>query len=275
MNCRTAGNLLSAFLDRELSPDRHRSVEQHLRDCSRCALELEDLSRQHELLGSILGRPLPVPDAPVPLPARSARRSRFPALGDLVRRGKLALAGASVVAASFLGWTATRPPTLHVARVVGHPSVVSRGVEQDLRPGRALGVGDRVATAAGEKVEIQWPDGTRALLSPKGEARLLADNRGLRLTRGALWVDVAKQKVGFRVEGPAATAEVLGTQFMVTTNAQGVTRLAVWRGRVRFGNPKGAVIATAWKQTVALPGSAPAPVWTYSPLGSDSLWWLD
>jgi ferric-dicitrate binding protein FerR (iron transport regulator) len=193
----------------------------------------------------------------------------------VLRRARLGLASAALVASSLALWVALRPATLHVERVAGLAAVVTSEGRHVAKVGETLKAGDQLATAAGQKIEVQWPDGTRVWLSPEGEAALLDGNRGMRLKRGRVWAHVAKQQTGFRVEGPGATAEVLGTQFQVRADAKGNTWLAVWQGRVRFFNKKGSVVATAWKQTGAQLGSAPAALADYSPLGRDSLWWLE
>lgn len=275
MNCNAIDNLLSAFLDEELPASQRRLVAEHLDHCVRCSQELNDLRRQDALLAGTLGRRLPVPDLPVALPARSSARTARRGFGGLLGKARLALAGAGVLAASVFGWVATRPPVLHVERVVGTPTLVSSEGPRDLRSGVRLAAGDVLTTEANEKVEVQWPDGSKAVLSPEGEARLLADGRGLRLARGRVWAHVAKGHPGFRVEGPSATAEVLGTQFVVTADATGATLLAVWEGRVKFHNDRGAVVATAWEQTAARRSMAPAPPTGFSPLGPGSLWWMD
>ncbi|MGE5530389.1 MAG: anti-sigma factor family protein [Patescibacteria group bacterium] len=53
MNCQKANSLLSAYLDRELTPEERRLLRLHLFDCQECADELRDLEQVKTALGRL------------------------------------------------------------------------------------------------------------------------------------------------------------------------------------------------------------------------------
>jgi anti-sigma factor RsiW len=52
MNCREVSNLLPLFLDGELEPRQMRSVAMHSMRCPACELEVKEMERLQELVGS-------------------------------------------------------------------------------------------------------------------------------------------------------------------------------------------------------------------------------
>lgn len=69
MNCKAVGSLLSEYLSDDLSPQRARAVEDHLKQCQGCRNELAVLERAAQALE----RPLTVMEAPDVLGAVRAR----------------------------------------------------------------------------------------------------------------------------------------------------------------------------------------------------------
>ncbi len=63
MNCQKASSLLSAYLDRELSPEERRQLRLHLLNCMECSDELEEIERIKAALGylSVTGMPPVIP----------------------------------------------------------------------------------------------------------------------------------------------------------------------------------------------------------------------
>ncbi len=59
MNCQKVGNLLSAFLDRELCYEDDRKIRQHLVFCQSCSTEYEELKAARDLIGSLSSQELP------------------------------------------------------------------------------------------------------------------------------------------------------------------------------------------------------------------------
>lgn len=87
------GRQLSAYLDRELTPEEARAVERHLEGCPACQEELEALRQTRALLRALPARPLPEdfwPELRRTLQRQAAPRARgLTALGawvDALRR---------------------------------------------------------------------------------------------------------------------------------------------------------------------------------------------
>lgn len=60
MNCLRVLNLLSAYIDRELSPDDQRRISRHLAVCSACRAELQSLQEVKDALSAMPSLDLPV-----------------------------------------------------------------------------------------------------------------------------------------------------------------------------------------------------------------------
>jgi predicted anti-sigma-YlaC factor YlaD len=105
-----AGDLLSALLDGELTPDEERSVRAHLDQCAECRAELQLISGARTLV-----RDLPAVDPPFGYFERTVhQRSRF------ARAGVAALVGAAAASVAVMATVAPREPHVspHVARLV-------------------------------------------------------------------------------------------------------------------------------------------------------------
>ena len=91
--------------------------------------------------------------------------------------------------------------------------------------------------AAESWIELAFPDGTSASLTGPSVLNVaVVDGRKiLRLKKGNLSVDAAKQPVGraMKIHTPSAEAEVVGTRFNLATNAFS-TQLTVNEGKVRM-----------------------------------------
>jgi anti-sigma factor RsiW len=93
------GEMLSALVDNELTPDEFAGVEEHLAVCSQCRAELDQLAQARQAV-----RDLPVLDLPPPLwvqVMRSRRRAARP----------VAWVGAAAAAVALIGLAAV--PTQH------------------------------------------------------------------------------------------------------------------------------------------------------------------
>lgn len=118
-----------------------------------------------------------------------------------------------------------------------------------LKKGQALSEGDAVRTAAGGRMELMLPDGSRLRLGPESTITLNASHLGEGGTRqvsvslwvGRLWAKVAKKIGGdssFEVETHNAVAGVRGTSFAVLAQADLSSVVKVYTGTV--GVRKGA-----------------------------------
>lgn len=58
MNCQHAQNLISPFIDRELSPEETRELRKHLFSCCECESEYKELLHIKEFLENVIQEPL-------------------------------------------------------------------------------------------------------------------------------------------------------------------------------------------------------------------------
>jgi anti-sigma factor RsiW len=70
------GELLSAFLDGELTPDEHRRVMRHLAGCEACANELAGLQQARAAVRSLIV--MEPPPGLIPAPERPPAHRRIP-----------------------------------------------------------------------------------------------------------------------------------------------------------------------------------------------------
>ncbi|HBF35792.1 MAG TPA: hypothetical protein DDW50_00545 [Firmicutes bacterium] len=57
MNCQHAQNLISSFIDRELSADETRELRKHLFNCSECEIEYQELLHIKDFLENVIQEP--------------------------------------------------------------------------------------------------------------------------------------------------------------------------------------------------------------------------
>lgn len=117
---------LSRYLDCEVAPSERRTLDAHLRDCQKCANEIDVLRRLDGLIGTWGGSSLPPSvHAEMRILDSVDRRRRLGPLGTVARLMPAAL-GSSIAAALVLlsanaGWlyqNASPPGTPTVAREV-------------------------------------------------------------------------------------------------------------------------------------------------------------
>lgn len=139
-----------------------------------------------------------------------------------------------------------------------------------LKPGMTVSVGDVVRTGASSSLTLEFPDGSRSLVGPASELRILDLARlrasagqqvRIELQRGQLENDVSSIRKGsgrFVIETPAAVAAVRGTRFRVTSSSDDV-RSETLHGEVILQNPAGKAILRAGTGSLAQVGKTPAP----------------
>ncbi|OGS13104.1 MAG: hypothetical protein A2234_02625 [Elusimicrobia bacterium RIFOXYA2_FULL_58_8] len=105
-----------------------------------------------------------------------------------------------------------------------------------------LAAGDELRTARASTAEIFMDDGSRVKLAPVSAFKLSAENKdavslGLYFGRVRSWVKKFSKK--FEVRTPSAVCAVRGTDFMVSADADGNSRVEVYEGSVLAGDSKG------------------------------------
>ena len=111
--------------------------------------------------------------------------------------------------------------------------------EQDKTP---LKPGDEMRTARASTVEIYMDDGSKIKLAPLSAFKMSAEDKetvslGLYFGRVRSWVKKFSKK--FEVRTPSAVCAVRGTDFMVSADADGNSRVEVYEGSVLTGDSRG------------------------------------
>lgn len=289
---RLVGFVLGELRQREID-----AVSRHLGTCDACLQELSSFQHAVTVLRHVgedgasrgateTGR---TPQLSSPLPPLDVSRVR-----ELVRArgrsGRKRWVLASCAALALLGVFALyRPPRKQpiavvgtAIRVVGRPQVIGAPGSRPAvaQAGTAIASGAELATGETEQLEVELHDGSRirldfstsATISSAKRKGVATDQAELSLRRGRLWLLVTSGQTGLVVRTAAGTAEALGTLFEVSaseerpepTGASGPrpeptsqTTVTVLRGKVRFRNRHGAVVADAGMAVDATEARAP------------------
>ena len=105
-----------------------------------------------------------------------------------------------------------------------------------------LSGGEEMRTGRASTVEIYMEDGSRIKVAPLSSFKMAAENSesvsvGLYFGRVRSWVKKFSRK--FEVRTPSAVCAVRGTDFMVSADAEGNSRVEVYEGSVLTGDSKG------------------------------------
>ncbi|HAT71794.1 MAG TPA: hypothetical protein DCS63_03155 [Elusimicrobia bacterium] len=106
----------------------------------------------------------------------------------------------------------------------------------------SLGNGDELRTARASTVNIVLEDGSRVKIAPVSAFKMTSESKdgvslGLYFGRVRSWVKKFSRK--FEVRTPSAVCAVRGTDFMVSSDAEGNSRVEVYDGSVLTGDDKG------------------------------------
>lgn len=105
-----------------------------------------------------------------------------------------------------------------------------------------LAAGDELRTARASTVEIMMDDGTKIKIAPQSAFKMTEESDsgvslGLYFGRVRSWVKKFSKK--FEVRTPSAVCAVRGTDFMVSADADGNSRVEVYEGSVLAGDSRG------------------------------------
>lgn len=133
-------------------------------------------------------------------------------------------------------------------------------VRQDLLAGDVLRTGETGTLAVLFSDQTQVRIGRNAVLTVKSLGRPVE----LGLTSGSLWARANRGGEGLRVETPAATTAIRGTDWALAVDGARTT-VTVFDGVVEFYNAQGSVTVLAGEAAVASIGSAPTKIVVVSP----------
>lgn len=108
--------------------------------------------------------------------------------------------------------------------------------------GVKLAGGDELRTSRASTVELTMDDGTRVKIAPLSAFKMTEESdkavsMGLYFGRVRSWVKKFSKK--FEVRTPTAVCAVRGTDFMVSSDAEGNSRIEVYEGSVLAGDSQG------------------------------------
>jgi len=288
---------LVGFLLGELRQRETDAVSRHLGECHACLKELSSLQSAVTVLLQAGERQIsegeretgPKLQLSLQLPPLDASRVR-----ELVKTGHrtdrrrwvlvscAALALVAVLALYRAPWRQPIPVVGTAIRVVGRPQIIGAPGSRPAaaKVGAAIASGSELATGETDQLELQLQDGSRVRLdfntsvtvSSAKRPRIATGRADLDLKRGRLWLLVTPEQTGLVVRTPAGTAEALGSLFEISaseerprpTGASGPRAeptsqitITVLRGKVRFSNRHGAVVADAGMAVDATEARAP------------------
>jgi len=266
MPCSEWENLISEYIDGELSPADRARVEQHMLECESCA----QFFMAAKADGDAIAAAFDVPRADLDRfadrvmagiePRAVRRRTRWP--------WAIAAAAASIIIAVLaspqagIGRVATITDPAGDA-VTGGVQIVHNNVAGDAEAGSVIRAGDSLYTAPGRVVFIRLKTGDEIAVNCDSSVTLAGKDRDRRgavaLCKGEVFVRAAQGRKDFTVLTGAAVATVLGTEFSVAFDREAIrTALTVVEGAVRFHNSLGEKLVTGGHRSVASAGGAPS-----------------
>jgi len=148
-----------------------------------------------------------------------------------------------------------------VSRVTGEEVRFIR--EPAFRPlslGQDLLAGDLVRTGPQGALGILFVDRTVLRLHPGSELlvrEVRPDQAELTLNAGTLWARAPRGEASVVVTTPTVAAAIRGTDWALTVEGDGSTRLTVHDGAVELTNEQGSLLTRAGESALARPGQAP------------------
>lgn len=277
MKCERTRLKLMPFLLGELPRREMERIARHVRYCTRCFNELDAL---HLTVRTLERLPREHPPAAFEMKLKHALRGtpdllQRPLKPTLPRRPTrvlvllgTTLALGALVACGYLAFWHRTPPLARIIRVTGRPEMRMRNAGGWLAApvGRELAGAAAFRTGETDRAELELRGGSRVVVDFDTSAAVMAEPRRVQhgrrirvqLSRGSVWLLVAKSDEAIVVETPCGVVESLGTIFQVSTGgtespagmAKGPqpepqrTQVTVFRGDVKVSNNRGSVTVT-------------------------------
>jgi tetratricopeptide (TPR) repeat protein len=129
------------------------------------------------------------------------------------------------------------------------------------KEGQALVANDRVRTGPASRASLLYSDQTMHRLNEKSEVEILPPSGGgsgiVKILSGQSYFTTRTPKDFGRVQTPAVTAAIKGTEFAVSVADDGTTVITMIEGVVEASNEHGSVTVTKGEEAVTEPGKAP------------------
>jgi hypothetical protein len=245
------GSKLSAYLHGELPAEEVRRVAEHLRDCTACRAEQEEISFGAQMAAQLAREQAPesvwnelelaLNGNPVhrrgAKEAKATRRKSWMAI-PAFQFAAVAIA-LSLMGAAFWLYRRESPPeadnrpSWEVTRLNGQPVIGKKKMDEKGR----LPVGEWLATDDASRAQISVGQIGEVKIEPNSRVRLVTangDEHRLAMTRGKMEAFIWAPPRQFFVETPSALAVDLGCSYTLEVNDDGVGLLHVTLGWVAF-----------------------------------------
>jgi len=170
-------------------------------------------------------------------------------------------AAAAVLVAAGAWFLAGETPGASFVALGGVVSVERDGVQWAAMPGLALKGGDTVSVSRACWAWVRYADGTTLQIDSDSvvafEEKRIGDAKEVRIRRGVIFVDAAKQPADrpMTLRTPHSETKVIGTSFSLAVGKDS-TKLLVREGKVAFSKPDAAIEVHGGQAATASP-SAP------------------
>ncbi|MGA2741516.1 MAG: FecR domain-containing protein [Bryobacteraceae bacterium] len=224
---------LAAYLDGQLTQPRAQRAEIHLRQCTRCRAEYEQVR-----LGMQMVEHLPLVEAPdaIWLSVEAALEARPASQTQSLVRWRWAVAATVILAlAGAAYWRISQPADAQweVLRLAGSPSVAGKRIGGTGR----VGAGEWIETDASSRATVRVGAIGSVEISPDTRLRVVTAQPGehrLALARGEIRAKISAPPKLFFVDTAAGTAVDLGCEYALSTDEHGLGLLSVTKGWVLF-----------------------------------------
>ncbi len=272
MNCEAAIDLIGALVDREISAEERRTLEEHLHECPACRATLEAFqSQDHELRQTFEPRRQAVRELVGAVNASLApSRPRGNSWSDrwgpgLMLAGSLAAAVAVITALAWRPHTDTRSVRPDEGSAVrkdagDSPDWLMPRPREKAPVAKSLKVGEELQTKPGERLRVMLPDDSVLFVNQQTSLRVDSE-RSVDLSAGSVYLEVAPkrtdQRPTFVVKTPRRRVKAYGTRFAVSADQAG-SEVLVTQGTVLVSGVDKPIRAGQWLDPLSeIPKPAP------------------
>ena len=232
---------LSAYHDGELSAGERLHVETHLRECSRCRADDDEIR-----LGARLASTLSLSRAPEWTWSALRESGKAPVPRRWIPHA--VLAGLAIAAALLVIFTRSNVPVRPSWEVIGVPGTLR------LRPGEVL------QTGSSSEAQVKIANIGQLTIDPNTRIRLLvtqSNQHRIALDRGKVQATTWAPPRLFMVETPSATAVDLGCKYTLEVEEDGSSLLHVTLGLIALERGGRETIVPAGAFCRTRPGAGP------------------
>lgn len=264
MMCADIQNLLSEFIDGDVTPEEGESIRAHVATCAACAAELAALRALGEATSQLARDIEPDADLWSGIDARlddvarpGGMRSR--AFGRYTWRVGVTAAAALAIVAGVREWRSRNHVAIaewDVTTIDGSPVIGTQSVNDK----GSLRSGEWLETDADSRARVDVANIGHVTVGPASAIRLMGSSEKehrIELARGEVSAFIWAPPRLFFVETPSGIAEDLGCQYHLSVDEAGNGSLEVTLGFVSFERDKREVIVPEGARCDLLAGVGP------------------